>query len=332
MSDASIDEVRGGSGDRNRGGDDRGRDARRPSDIPKRGWKDVLFRVKEEIKQDHVAIISAGVAFFGVLAIFPALLAIISIYGLLTSPEEAVRQIQEALGFLPDDATSLINKQVTKIAGSQDSTLGTGAIVGLLAALWSASSGMKALNEGMNVAYDEPETRGFLKKRGIAILMTLGGLVVVIFALIGIVGVPALIANLNWATPLEVVISVGTVLVVALAFVYRIGPNRDNPEWRWVSWGAVIATILWLIGSAAFSFYVDNFGTYNETYGSVAGVIVLLLWLFLSAFMVMLGAEINAELEHQTARDSTEGQDRPLGQRGAEMADTVGEPAESRKR
>jgi membrane protein len=342
MSDASIDDVRGGCGDRNRGDDggrdDRGRDARRPSDIPKRGWKDVLFRVKEEIKQDHVAIISAGVAFFGVLAIFPALLAIISIYGLLTSPEEAARQIQEALGFLPDDATSLINEQVTKIAGSQDSTLGTGAIVGLLAALWSASSGMKALNEGMNVAYDEPETRGFLKKRGIAILMTLGGLVVVIFALIGIVGVPALIANLNWATPLEVVISVGTVLVVAalfvvaLAFVYRIGPNRDNPEWRWVSWGAVIATILWLIGSAAFSFYVDNFGTYNETYGSVAGVIVLLLWLFLSAFMVMLGAEINAELEHQTARDSTEGQDRPLGQRGAEMADTVGEPAESRKR
>jgi membrane protein len=341
MSDASIDDVRGGSGDRerdDRGRDDRGRDARRPSDIPKRGWKDVLVRVKEEVKQDHVAIISAGVAFFGVLAIFPALLAIISIYGLVTSPQEAARQIHEALGFLPDDATALINQQVTKIAGSQNSTLSTGAIVGLLAALWSASSGMKALNEGMNVAYDEPETRGFLKKRGIAILMTLGGLVVVILALIGIVGVPALVANLNWATPLEIVLSVATILivaalfVVALAVVYRIGPNRDNPEWRWVSWGAVIATILWLIGSAAFSFYVDNFGTYNETYGSVAGVIVLLLWLFLSAFMVMLGAEINAELEHQTAKDSTEGQDRPLGQRGAEMADTVGETAESYKR
>jgi membrane protein len=317
--------------------DDRGREARRPSEIPKRGWWDVAVRVKDEVKQDHVAIVSAGVAFFGVLAIFPALLAIISVYGLLTSPDEAARQIREALDFLPEDATALINAQVKKIAAAQDSALGTGAIVGLIAALWSASSGMKALNEGMNVAYDEPETRGFLKKRGIAILMTIGGLVVVIVALMGIVGVPAFIANLNWATPLEATLSAATIaivaalFIVALAVVYRIGPNRENPEWRWVSWGATVATVLWLIASVAFSFYVDNFATYNETYGSVAGVIVLMLWLFLSAFMVMLGAEINAEIEHQTAKDSTEGRDQPLGKRGAQMADSVGETTESRR-
>jgi membrane protein len=331
MSERSVGGVRDES-------DDRGRAARRPGEIPKRGYKDIVFRVKEEVKQDHVAIISAGVAFYGVLALFPAMLAVISIYGLVTSPAEAAREITKVASILPSEATVLLKKQVTTIASTKSSALSAGAIIGLLAALWSASSGMKALNEGMNVAYDEPETRGFLKKRGLAIAMTIGGLIVAIVALAGIVGVPAVISGLHWATPLEVFFSMFTVVVVAalfvlaLAAVYRFGPDRDNPEWRWVSWGALVATVLWLIGSAVFSIYVDNFGKFNETYGSVGGVVVLMLWLFLSAFMVMLGAEINAELEHQTAQDTTEGRDRPMGQRDARMADTVGESAESRRR
>lgn len=309
---------------------DRGRHATSPLRIPLRGWKDVLLRVKDELKRDNVPIVAAGMAFYAMLAIFPGLIAMISLYGLVADPADVQQQIAALSGMLPPSAQELLSQRLEALVTSSSATLGLGLVVSVGAALWSASAGMKSAITAINIAYDEKEERGFFKLRALALLFTLGAILVVLLSLALVAVLPALFDWIGLGETGQIVIAYGrwplmALLVMAsLAILYRYGPCRDKPGWRWVSWGAVASTVLWLGLTALFSLYVSNFGSYGETYGAIGGVIVLMLWLFLSSFVVLLGAEINSEVEHQTTIDTTTGEPRPLGERGAQKADTVG--------
>jgi membrane protein len=317
-------------------GDAAGREAERPSEIPPRGWFAILKRVKAEVKEDNVPLLAAGVAFYAMLAIFPAIIAVVTIYGMVADPQQIQSQINEFAKGLPSGADQLLTEQLKNVTESADRSLSIGLAVSLLAVLWSASGGVQGLVKGLNMVYDERETRGFFKLRGLSLLLTLGAIVVAVVALALIAVFPGFVDGLGLGRAGELAASIGRWVVLALlmlaafAVVYRFAPDRANPRWRWVSWGAVVALVLWLLGSFGFSYYVDNFGKYNQTYGALAAVIILLLWLFLSAFVVLLGAEFDAETERQTARDTTTGPSRPLGERDAEVADTLGEHPQRR--
>lgn len=313
---------------RDPGGDDRGRSAESPRDVPASGWKDVAKRVKGELKEDQVPLLSAGVAFFMLLALFPALAAVISIYGLVADPAEVSQQVENATSALPESAQTLITDQLEGVAEA-DSGLGFALIGGVLAALWTASSGVKHLIEAINAAYDERETRGFFKLRGLALALTVGAVLFAAVA-IGVIGVlPVLADQLPLGDVGQILVQVASYVGLAVGFalclavLYRYAPDRDQPRWQWVSWGAVVATVVWIVASIGFSVYVTNFGSYGETYGSLGAVIVLMLWLVITAFAVILGAELNSELEAQTAEDSTRGEPRPMGERDAVKADNV---------
>ncbi|WP_133366130.1 YihY/virulence factor BrkB family protein [Qipengyuania sediminis] len=309
----------------------RGRSADTPGAIPARGWKDIAWRVKDEVDDDHVATFAAGVAFFGLLALFPAVGATIALAALAVDPVLIQAQLGGLLSALPPEAGAILQKQLADVVATTGGGMGVAALIGLLVSLYSASKGMKVLIEGMNLAYDEDEKRGFLKLNLLAIGMTLGAIIGIIAALAAMVAVPAILSTIGLSQAGELLLRYGRWLVLAglallgLAALYRYGPSRDKPRWRWVTPGSLLATVLWIAGSGLFSIYASNFGSYNETYGTLGGVVVLLTWLWLSAFIVLLGAEVNAEIEHQTARDTTVGADRPLGARGAAMADSVGE-------
>jgi membrane protein len=316
----------------NRGdGDAAGREAERPSEIPPRGWFAILKRVKAEVKEDNVTLLAAGVAFYAMLAIFPAIIAVVTVYGMVADPAQVASQVGEFAKGLPAGADQLLTEQLQSVTSAGRQSLSIGLAVSLLAVLWSASGGVQGLVKGLNLVYDEQESRGFLKLRGLSLLLTLGAILVVVVAIALIAVFPAVVDDLELGRVGELAASIARWVVLALlvlfavAVVYRYAPDRANPRWRWVSWGAVVALVLWLLGSFGFSWYVDNFGKYNQTYGALAAVIILLLWLFLSAFAVLLGAELDAEIERQTARDTTTGPERPLGRRDAEVADTLGE-------
>lgn len=289
--------------------------------------------MKDEIADDHVATFAAGVAFFGLLALFPAIGAVIALAALALDPLLIEAQLGGLLSALPAEAAGILQAQLTEVAASAGGGMTLAALFGLAVSLYSASKGMKVLIEGMNLAYDEDEERGFIRLNLMAIGMTLGAIVGIVAALAAMVAVPAILATVGLSGVGTALLQYGRWVVLAvlallgLAALYRYGPSRDKPKWRWVSPGSLLATVLWIAGSALFSIYASNFGSYNETYGTLGGVIVLLTWLWLSAFIVLLGAEVNSEIEHQTKRDTTEGPDKPLGQRGAVMADSVGEAA-----
>ena len=282
-----------------------GRTADDPSDIPSRGWRQILQRTKSEIKDDRVTLMAAGMAFYAMLALFPALAAAITIWGLVADPAQVQRTIADAAQALPSGAADLLGEQMSRIADSSGTALGWTLVATLGGALWSASSGTKGMMEAVNAAYDEDETRGFVKVRGMALGLTLGGiffglllvgLVAVVPGVLSLVGLGSLAENLvrwgRWPV-LAVVVALG------LAVIYRYAPDRDQPEWRWMTPGSIAAVVLWLVASAGFAFYVNSFGSYSETYGSIAGVIVLMLWFFISALAVLVGAELNAEVERQ---------------------------------
>lgn len=308
-------------------GDERGRGADGPTEIPPAGWLDILKRTMGQLKSDNVPIVGAGVAFYVFLAMAPAIVAVVSVYGLVADPVDVERQLGSVLTALPEDAAGLVQGQVEAITAQGRSTLGLGLVVSVLAALWAASKGMQALIVALNIAYDEEETRKFLRLRGLALGLT------VALAVAGVVGVGGMVLAGTLASALgtvgEIAIGVlrwpilGAFAVLALAVLYRYSPDRDAPAWRWVSPGALVATVLWLVGSVAFAVYVNNFGKYNETYGTLGAVVVLLLWLFLTAYVIILGAELDAESERQTKRDTTQGDRQPMGDRDAYAADTV---------
>ncbi|CAN5873525.1 YihY/virulence factor BrkB family protein [soil metagenome] len=301
--------------------------AERPTQIPPRGWFAVLKRTFQEMGRDHLTLLAGGVAYAWFMALFPGLIAVVLTYGLVTDPEDVQRQIDSLLAGLPADAQSLLADQMSALATTSSSGLGVGLVISIALALWSASAGIAGLLEAVNLAYDEEETRGFVQKRGLALLLTIGFLVFLAVA-IGLVAVlPAVLDQLGLGIVAEVAVQIvrwgGLVLlmIVALGVVYRVGPDRDSARASWVTTGAVTATLLWVAASVVFSLYVDNFGSYGKTYGSLAGVVVLLLWLWITALMVLLGAELNAESEGQTLHDTTTGEPQPLGERGAVKAD-----------
>ena len=331
-------EHRNGAGGRaaNDGsGGGRGRSADSPSDIPKKGWKDILLRVWDEQSKDNVSMLAAGVAYYALLAIFPAVAALVSIYGLVADPAMIENQLNQLGSLLPPEALSIVSDQARKVATTPSQGLGFGLIFGLLLTLWSASRGTNSMVTALNIAYGEKETRGFLKLAMLSMGLTVAGLLFVILAIAMIVAVPAAIniiglkdTPIGWIASLARWPILAVTIMLALAVFYRYAPDRREPQWRWVTWGSAMATVVWLLGSLGFSVYVSNFGSYNETYGSVGAVVVLLLWFNLTSYVVLLGAELNAEIEHQTARDTTDRDGRParpLGQRDAYVADTVGE-------
>ncbi|MFO7597842.1 MAG: YihY/virulence factor BrkB family protein [Desulfocurvibacter africanus] len=308
----------------------RGREAASPGEIPKPGWRDILKRTWAEQSKDNLSLVAAGVAFYAMLALFPAIAALISIYGLLADPAQLQSQIGEISGVLPADARSIIQSQLSKVISGAGGALSLGAAVGLLLALWSASKGMKGLIQALNISYGEEESRGFLKLNAISLLLTVSGLVFFILALTAVVAMPALLDNLGLPDAVMWTVSIARwpllalAGMLALAVLYRYAPDRDEPRWRWVSWGSAGATMAWIAASLLFSLYVSQFGNYNETYGTLGAVVILLTWLFLTAYVVLLGAELNAQMERQTRKDTTKGKPTSMGRRGAQAADTLG--------
>jgi membrane protein len=271
------------------------------------GWLDLLKRVRKEAKQDDVSLLAGGVAFFALLALVPAMAAGVSIYGLFANESTVVRQVRDVLGAAPEEVRNLVVAQLRSIVSSSAGGITLTAIIGILVALWSASSGMSHLLGAINVAYDEDESRGFIRVRGVSLLMTIGAIVFLLIAFTFVAIVPALLAK----TGVNAVARVGAgivrwvillpAMIVALAVLYRFGPDRDQTRWSWLTPGAVFAAVGWLIASLLFSLYTANFGRFNETYGTLSAIVVLMLWLYLTAYLVILGAELNAELERPAA-------------------------------
>jgi membrane protein len=309
--------------------DDRGQGADTPQEIPAKGWKDIAKRTAKEVKADQVPLLAAGVAFYVLLALFPAIIAGVSIYGLVADPQTVRDQINQLAQTLSPETATLIGQQVQQVTSSAGGALGLATVIGILTALWSASSGMKALITGVNLAYDEAEGRKFVKLRGLSILMTLAAMVVLGVALALIVGFPAVPDSwptvLQWTAAILRFVLLAVLLMAGLAALYRYAPDRDKPKWGWASPGSMAATVLWVLASVGFSVYVNAFGNYNKTYGALAGIIILMFWLYLTAFVVLVGAELNAEMELQTAKDTTAGPEQPLGDRDAHAADHVAE-------
>jgi membrane protein len=308
-----------------------GATAEAPQQIPARGWFSVIKRAWADAKADQVPLLAAGVAFFSFLSLFPAMIAAVMVYGLVADPRTVATQAEQLAEALPQDAASLISEQMRAITQTPQQSLGLGLAIALALALWSASGGVGNVVTAINITYDEEETRGFVKLKAIALALTFGAIVFAVVAVTLIAVTPPLLDELVPSATIRVLLEVTRwvalvlAVMVALAVLYRIAPDRDAPRMRWVSVGAVVATVIWLLASLGFSLYVDNFGSYGKTYGALAGVAILMLWLWITAFVVLLGAEINAEAEHQTIRDSTVGSPEPLGRRGAVKADTVPE-------
>jgi membrane protein len=312
-------------------GEDRGRTAARPGEIPPRGWKDILIRTYRSLNGDRVMREAAGVTYYVLLALFPGLAALVSIYGMIADPADIERQLAGLSGTIPAEAIQIIQGQLQYLASQDQRALGLAFFGGLLVLLWSANAAVKALFDSLNVVYGETERRNFFKLNALSLLFTAGMILFLVLALIVIVVIPALLTFLQLGQVGELLIAILrwpamlAIVVLGLALLYRYGPNRENARWRWITWGSVAAAILWLIASMLFSWYTGNFGNYNKTYGSLGAVIAFMVWTWLSTTVVLMGGELNAEIEHQTARDSTTGAPRPLGARGARMADTVGE-------
>ena len=312
----------------------RGREAETPSAIPARGLKDVMWRVWKSLTQDHVMLIAGGVTFYLLLALFPALVAFMSIYGIFFDPVTAVDQAQSLRGLIPPAAVDMIAEQLARLTSEHSDTLTLGLILSLTVAFWSANGGVKAMIEGLNFAYSEREKRSFLRLNLVAFAFTLGAMALMLVLFFALAVMPAMRALLR-LSPLEIVVLqllrwplLVVVLGLALTMLYRYAPSRRSPQWRWVTWGSAFATISWLIMSIAFTLYLDRIADFDATYGALAAPIGFLLWFWLSIIVIILGGEINGELEHQTAIDTTTGPDRPMGKRGAVMADTLGAPSD----
>ena len=309
----------------------RGRLADKPSEIPAKGWKDIIWRVYDGIQNDRILLVAAGVTFYALLALFPTIAAVVSLYGLFADASTISEHLKLISGFLPEGALTVIGDQVTRITSHGNATLGFAFAGTLLLSLWGANAGTKAIFDALNIIYKEREKRSFLELTFKSLLFTIAGLVLVLVAIAGVVAVPlalkllgipkesgaAILVLLRW--PLLYV-----VILLALACLYRYGPSRAHPQWSWVTWGSAIAGAIWIASSLLLSWYVANFGTYNATYGSLGAVIGFMIWMWLSTIVVLVGAEINAEMEHQTTKDTTAGGGKPMGARGATMADEIG--------
>jgi membrane protein len=308
----------------------RGRRAHTPWHIPWRGWKDVLVRTYQESLDDRLLALASGVVFYSLVALFPGIAAGVSLYALFSDPGTIAKHLSLAADIVPAGAIDMIEAEIKRIAARSDGKLTFGFLIGLGIALWSANAGMKALFDALNVIYDETEKRGIIRLNLESLLFTLCAILGALVAISAVVVFPLILAafglsssdvpfyaHLRWPVMFAL-------LIVALAVLYRYGPSRRLAKWRWLSVGSVFAALTWLAVSSLFSWYLEAFANYDATYGALGAVVGLMMWMWLSTIVVLVGAELNAEIEHQTARDSTVGPEQPLGLRGAVMADTVG--------
>ena len=306
-----------------------GSGAENPAEIPPRGWLQVAKRGWQESVADQIPLLAAGVAFFGFLALFPAMVAFTLIWGLVADAGTSAEQTEWLTGSLPPEASTLLVDQLRQLASAPAQALGWGLAVAVVVALWSASGGVGNLVAAINIAYDEERKRGFVKDKLIALGLTVAAIVFMVLMVALIAGVPVALQVLGvgegwrWLTEVVRWVLIAALVMVALAVLYRVAPDRDAPKFRWVSVGALASTLLWLLASVGFSAYVSLFGNYAKTYGAFAGVAVLMLWLWITSYAILLGAEMNAEAEAQTVKDSTRGPDQPLGRRNAVKADSV---------
>lgn len=308
-----------------------GRQAEHPATIPARGWRDILLRIRDQMDSNHLSITAAGISYFALLAIFPGLAALVSLYGLFSDPMMVQRQLASVKTIIPFEAYALIENQLHKIASQPQGSLSIGFVGGLLLTLFSANKGVMTMIEAMNIVYEEKETRGFIKLNLLSLFYTFVMILTIIISMVIIVIAPAVLAFLPVPDVVEALVKylpwpfLAAMIVLLLNFTYCYFPNRRRAKWRWITYGSAVATLVWIVASLLFSFYVSNFGDYNKTYGSVGAVVVLMIWFYISAFIVLLGGTLNAETEHQTAVDSTRGRpSQPRGKRGAYMADDVG--------
>lgn len=312
---------------------DRGRNAEVPEEIPPKGLYDVAWRVVQEVSNDRVAFVAAGVTFYLLLALFPALGAIVALYGLLADPVDIAEHLRTLAYVLPPGAFDILATQLLTLVHMRDTTLGFAFFVGFAIALWSARNGTLALFDAMNVAYQEVEKRGYVRLNVVAIVFTLCAMV----ALVLMIGIAAALPTVLKMTSLDptnetMILLAGRSLVVIAALVgsaviYRVGPSRQSAKIRWLTWGSIFATATWVAMSLGYAWYLNNLADYAASYGALGGLVGFLIWLWLSVALLIVGAEVNAELEHQTARDSTTGTPLPMGLRGARMADTIGRTA-----
>ncbi|MCJ2094958.1 YihY/virulence factor BrkB family protein [Methylobacterium sp. J-072] len=312
---------------------DRGRQAKHPTEIPAKGWKDIALRTYRDVNENRIMLVSAGVTFFALLAIFPAIAALVSVYGLAADASTINDQLTSLQGIMPQGALDILGDQVKLLDEKGNATLGLSLLVSVALSVWSANGGMKHIFDALNLVYNERETRNFFVLNLVSLAFTAGALAFLILALGAVVVLPVVfefigigkdawwLALLRWPVLLLAVLG-------GLAVLYRYGPSRDAPRWHWVTGGSGVAAVLWLGGSLLFSWYVANFGSYNKTYGSLGAAIGFMTWIWISTIIVLLGAQLNAEMEHQTAEDTTVGKPQPLGTRGAKMADSVGAAAE----
>lgn len=311
---------------------DRGRDASSPTQMPRTAWRDIAIRTWRESSTDNVGLIAAGVAFYAFLAFVPALGAFVLSYGLLADPATIADHLQALFRLLPQEAAKLIGEQLVSVTSTAAGKKGIGLAVALIFAIYGAMNGASAIITALNIAYDEEESRSLFRTSWLSLLITLGLLmagIVAAFAIAALAFLEKLMPGASDAviTVIRVAFWIGAALATSMVVgaIYRFAPDRRRARWRWLTAGSLFTTVGWLAASIGFSFYVANFGTYGATYGALSAVVVMLMWLYLSAYILILGAELNSEIEHQTMVDSTVGAPKPMGERNAYVADTLGE-------
>ena len=309
----------------------RGRQAPTPIHIPWRGWKDIFIRTYHEVQEDRLMSLAAGVVFYSLVALFPALAAGVSVYAFFSDATSITNHVSLVADIVPGASLDLLRSEITRIAGRSDGRLTFGFLIGFGIALWSANAGMKAIFDALNIIYDEEEKRGLIWLNLVSLFATFCAIGGALIALGAVVVFPLVLAAFGWSA-LDAPLMIGILrwpvmfmlVILALAILYRHGPSRRIAKWRWLSVGSVFAAVVWLAVSVLFSWYLGNFANYNATYGALGAVVGLMMWMWLSTIVVLVGAELNSEIERQTAIDSTVGAGRPLGARGAVVADTVG--------
>jgi membrane protein len=304
----------------------RGRHADAPWQIPWRGWKDILWRTYQQMGEDRLLAVGAGVVFYGLLALFPALTALVSLYGLFAKASTINDHLSMAAGILPGGAIDIIREQVTRLVSKGMPSLASGSSSDSV----SPFGARKAIMDALNVVYEEKEKRSFIKLNLVSLAFTLAAIASMRLALGAVVILPLVLASVGLASVTETLFqalrwpALLILIIIGLALIYRFAPSRREPRWQWISVGSVFAAIAWLGGSALLSWYLSSFANYDATYGSLGAAIGMMMWMWISSIVILFGAQLNSEIEHQTARDSTAEHDKPLGTRGAVMADTVG--------
>ena len=309
----------------------RGRLSSSPLQIPWAGWRDILWRTYVRSGEDRLLAIAAGVVFFGLLAVFPAITALVSCYGLFADPSTIGANLQTLALMLPEGSFQIVQDQIARVVDQGSTALGATFLFGLGLAVWSANAGVKAVIDALNVVDGESEKRSFIRLNLLSLAFTSGGIAALLLMVGAVVAFPLALDHLGLAPASRSIVSLArwpllfAILLAALGVLYRFGPSRRAARWQWLSVGTLAASLLWIAGSSLLSWYLSNFGNYNATYGSLGAAIGLMMWMWMSAVIVLFGAELNSEIEHQTARDTTVGHPKPLGARGAVMADTLGQ-------